>query len=88
MQLALQLLAIGMITVFLILFLVVQTARILIRVVNRYWPGEPSPLLAGTPSGSDPPKNIDPKIVAAISGVVSHLTEGKGTVKNIKRKEK
>ena len=82
-QFALQLLAIGMITVFLILFLVVQSARILISFVNRFMPLTADSVVVEK-RGKDA---IDPKVVAAISGAVSHLTEGRGTVKSIRKKE-
>ena len=83
-QLALQLLAIGMITVFMILFLVVQSARILISFVNRFMPLSAVTVVLERTGGKD---TLDPKVVAAISGAVSHLTEGRGTVKSITRKE-
>ena len=83
MQLALQLLAIGMITVFLILFLVVQSARILIAVVNHYWPVEPAP---ATVSGPEPARgDVDTKVISAITGVVSNITGGKGKIKRIEK---
>ena len=83
MQLALQLLAIGMITVFLILFLVVQSARILIAVVNHYWPAEPAPATVSEPKPVA--GGIDPKVISVISGVVSNITGGKGKIKRIEK---
>ena len=84
MQMALQLLAIGMITVFLILFLVVQSAKILIAIVNRYWPNDQIPAAAELETTGT---NIDPKVVSAITGVVSHITGGEGKIKRIEKEE-
>ena len=71
---ALSLLAIGMITVFTVLFLVVLTGNILIRFVNRLKLSEMTPQQA-----------IAPNKVAAISAAVEAFTQGKGRITKIEK---
>ncbi len=68
---ALSLLAIGMITVFVVLLLVVLTGNFLIRLVNRLVPDH----------GGD----LEPAKVAAITGAVEAFTEGKGRITKIEK---
>jgi len=81
MSIALQLLFVGMLTVFAVLFLVVGLGNVIIRFVNRYLPEEEKIAVAAKTSGDA----IDPKKVAAISSAVSTLTKGKGKVMNIEK---
>ncbi len=81
MSVALQLLFVGMLTVFAVLFLVVGIGNGIIRFVNRFMPEEEKIALAAK-STSD---SIDPKKVAAITSAVSTLTKGKGKVMNIEK---
>ncbi len=67
---ALSLLAIGMITVFIVLLLVVLTGNILIRVVNRLSLSE---------------DHISAAKVAAISGAVEAFTQGRGKITKIEK---
>jgi oxaloacetate decarboxylase gamma subunit len=67
---ALSLMAIGMITVFLVLALVVITGNLLIRLINRV-----TPELDG----------ISPAKVAAITAAVESFTFGKGNITNIEK---
>lgn len=67
---ALSLLAIGMITVFIVLLLVVVTGNILIRVVNRMTSDD---------------IQIAPSKVAAISAAVEAFTNGKGRITRIEK---
>lgn len=76
-QTALSLLGIGMITVFLVLFLVVQTGNILIGVVNRFVPDKPVTVKSA---------QLDQEEVAAITAAVEIFTMGKGRITNIERK--
>lgn len=80
---ALVLLAIGMITVFLILALVVISGNILIKIVNKYAP-EPSKKLVRS---SRPSAGTPPEIIAAITAVVETVTAGHGKVDSIKKIE-
>ncbi|MEQ9404547.1 MAG: hypothetical protein RIM99_13220 [Cyclobacteriaceae bacterium] len=69
---ALSLLAIGMITVFIVLLLVVLTGNLLIRVVNSM-------------SNSSPDGKIDAAGVAAITTAVEIFTEGRGQITRIEK---
>lgn len=66
---ALSLLAIGMITVFVVLFLVVVTGNVLIRVVNKITPTD----------------GLSAAKVAAITGAVEAFTEGRGRITRIEK---
>lgn len=68
---ALSLLAIGMITVFLVLLLVVLTGNVLIRLTNRF---------------SQNDDQISAAKVAAISGAVEAFTQGRGHITRIEKK--
>ncbi len=88
LQEAFIILAVGMITVFAILSLVVFTGQILIRITNKYAPPETAkanisnhrPPLIPTPSNS-----INKKKLVAIIGTVDHLTHGKGRIEKIEK---
>ena len=81
----LMLLAVGMITIFVVLSLVVITGNLLIRFVNQYFPDvpvtSPSPL---QPSGS---AEISPQIVSAIVGAVDIVTQGAGKITSIQQEK-
>ena len=80
--LALQMLGVGMITVFVILSLVVIIGNLIIRFVNKYLPEEVSKKVgraAGQMTG------ISPQKVAAIVSSVKIVTEGKGQVTKIEK---
>ena len=74
LNLGLQLMLVGMISVFLILGIVVIVGKLLISAVNK-WSIEP---LAGGQLS-----HIDRKKIAVISAVVQTVTKGKGTVSSI-----
>jgi oxaloacetate decarboxylase gamma subunit len=67
---ALSLLAIGMITVFVVLALVVLTGNLLIRFVNRISPDQ---------------DGIAPVKIAVITAAVNAFTEGKGKITKIEK---
>jgi len=71
---ALSLLAIGMITVFIVLFLVVVTGKRLIRLVNKL-------------NFSENGDAITPSKIAAITSAVEVYTEGKGKITKIERQQ-
>ena len=78
------LMVVGMITVFIILWIIIGLGNLLIRLVNKYAPEEKlkiavRPVVAGV--GSD----ISDPIVAAIVSAVSITTQGKGKVTSIKK---
>lgn len=73
-----MLLAVGMITIFAILSLVVITGNLLIRIVNKY--AEPAPTKEGK---AHPSQSIPSRHLVAIVSAVETLTEGKGIVTHI-----
>ncbi len=80
---ALMLMAVGMITVFLILALIVSLGNILIRYVNRFFPEKV--LEKVTDDSVDIEMNA--RTVAAITAVVEMVTSGEGQVTEIKKIE-
>ena len=80
---ALQLLAVGMGTVFFILALVVFMGTQLINVVNRWMPAAVLSK-ASTPSPSSS-ATLQPGVLAAIVSAVEIVTEGKGKVDHVER---
>lgn len=77
--LAFKLLGVGMITVFLILFLVVVFGNVIIRLVNKYFPEAEKVLSTNTHEG------ISRKKLAAITAAVNIATRGKGKITNIEK---
>ena len=81
---AFLMLAIGMITVFIILSLVVASGHIIIRIVNRfsnYVPSKSSPARLRTKEKTS--NSLNPAKVAAIVAAVSAVTNGQGRVLKI-----
>lgn len=76
---AVNLMVIGMITVAVILLLVVLTASLLIKLINRYGP---DPVLKKEKVSKIEAK-IDAKKLAVLAAVVEHITGGKGVIKEI-----
>lgn len=74
---ALLLLAVGMITVFSILALIVLLGSWLIKFVNRYFPEEKSSSTSPKGSGNN---TLDPIKLAVIVSTVDIVTKGKGKV--------
>lgn len=91
LQEAFIILAVGMITVFIILALVVFTGQILIRITNQYAPPSlqkeisPPPIPIKNENKSSVSSGVDTRKLAAIIGVVEHLTNGKGRIENIEK---
>ena len=79
---ALQLMGIGMITVFLILSLVVLIGNLIIRFVNKYLPEEVSKKVQQVASQAT---DFNHKKVVAIVSAVKTVTEGKGHVTKIEK---
>jgi oxaloacetate decarboxylase gamma subunit len=80
-ELALQLLGIGMLTVFTILLLVIVIGNAIIKFVNRYMPEAPKVIAnrRGTPTGISSGK------MAAIVAAVQIATNGNGKVTSIEK---
>lgn len=79
---ALTLMLIGMITVFLVLFLVYLTGTILIRIVNIWFP-ESQPVAPVSPRTQN--QGITPQQIAAITTAVEIFTEGRAQIINIEK---
>lgn len=78
---AFMLLAVGMITVFTILALIVIFGNVLISFVNKFIPElKMSPVVSRAAEGA-----IDPRKMAAIVSAVDIVTEGKAKVTAIKK---
>lgn len=82
-DIALQLLGIGMLTVFIILFMVVLLGNLIIRFVNRFVP-ETAQHLSGSESSSG---LVDAKKMAAIVAAVKIVTNGKGNVLKVEKQD-
>lgn len=78
----LELMIVGMTTVFLILLVVIYGGKLLIRVVNRIAPEEVQKArqTVATQSG-----NADPAAMAVLGEVVKQLTGGKGRITSVKK---
>lgn len=80
-EIALQLLGIGMITVFSILFIVVFVGNVIIRFVNRFLPPIKPNLVVSKATNN----KIDSGKMAAIISAVQTVTGGKGKVVNVEK---
>ena len=81
---AFELLAVGMITVFIILALIVFLGNLLTTLVNKYIPeAAVAQRIVATPSTG----SIDPRKMAAIVSAVDIMTEGKAKVTSITKAE-
>ncbi|HHP7242236.1 MAG TPA: hypothetical protein ACFCUD_11210 [Cyclobacteriaceae bacterium] len=77
LQLASQLLIIGMITVFMVLLTVFFTGNLIINVVNKYWPDESKEALIE--------EKMSSKKIAAIFAAVESVTQGQGRITKIEK---
>lgn len=75
-----MLMLIGMISVFIVLLIVVVGGRILISIVNRYFPGQN----IKSKQGGD--HTISSKTMAVLAATVAHVTGGKGVISEITKK--
>lgn len=80
---ALQLMAVGMITVFVILMVVIQLSKGLIWIVNKLVPEES--VIEKNKSTKSATQTIDTQTMSIIQATVTKLTNGKGQIKNITR---
>ncbi len=78
---ALQLMGIGMVTVFIILILVVLLGNAIILIVNRIMPQ----VEVLKPTSGNASSGIGANKVAAIVAAVKQVTNGKGNVVNIEK---
>ncbi|MEA4948327.1 MAG: OadG family transporter subunit [Petrimonas sp.] len=83
---ALSLLLVGLITVFVILYLVVLIGNLVIRFTNRFMATEPIAVRKEIATGKTKPAN--PAKIAAVIAAVEAITGGKGRVEKIDKIEK
>ncbi|MBR9998109.1 MAG: OadG family protein [Cyclobacteriaceae bacterium] len=83
-QTAFMLLAVGMITVFVILLLIVLASKLMISVINRYFPAVIVPDKRIPDLPADKP---DVAMITAIITAVDILTNGRGHVEKIDKIE-
>ncbi len=81
LQLGFQLLLVGMVTVFFILFLVVTIGNAIIRFVNRFLPEQ----ITSKKTKKQASSAIDRKKMAAIVSAVQIVTQGKGKVIRVEK---
>ncbi len=81
--LGLMLMAVGMITVFSILLIVIYLSRFLIAIVNKIAPEEA--IVKKTGATESTPVVIDSNTMAAIKGAVNIVTGGKGKVMKVEK---
>lgn len=77
----LELMIVGMCTVFLILLIVIQGGKLLIRAVNKIAPEEVVPARKAAPSAA----KIDPSVMSILQETVKQLTGGKGHLASAKK---
>ena len=83
LRLGLMLMAVGMITVFAILLIVIYLSKLLIAIVNKVAPEEV--VAKKTAPAASEPTVIDPNTLAAIKGAVNIVTGGKGKVMKVEK---
>ncbi len=76
---ALKLLVVGMGTVFVVLIIIIEGGKLLIKAVNRIAPEEESKPAA------EPSVSVSPAVAKAIERAVQEVTGGEGQVIEIKR---
>ncbi len=82
----LKLMVVGMGTVFTVLVLVVIVAKVLVGVVNKYFPAQVKKVVKRAQTQVSAVKDaIDKKKLAVISASVEILTKGKGTVVKVEK---
>ncbi len=79
----LELLVVGMCTVFVILIIVIWGGKLLIRLVNKIAPEEAVPAKVG--KASPETSAIDTATMAVLAEAVRQLTAGKGHITSAKR---
>lgn len=79
---AVQLMIVGMLTVFSILLIVICLGNVLIKLVNKYAPEE---VVAKKPvaTAANAVQQVDATVKAVIDAAVSQITGGKGRVSKI-----
>lgn len=79
---SLQLMVIGMATVFSVLLLVIFLGNLLIKAINRFAPEEVATKVTNQRDNAA----IDPTVAQAIQLAIAQITNGKGKVEKIEKK--
>lgn len=79
---SLQLLGIGLTTVFSVLLLIIFFGNVLIRLINKYAPEEEAPKSKAVSSTPNP---VDANVAQAINMAISQITKGKSKADKIER---
>ncbi len=85
LDLALQLLLIGMTTVFIILGIVMGIGKLLITLVNKYSPDLPANKPNRRSTATSRKSDIPEEHIAVLATVVDLISQNKGILKNIKK---
>jgi oxaloacetate decarboxylase gamma subunit len=85
MSVALELMVVGMVTVFLILLIVIYFGKLLILVVNKWAPEEATTVKKKTAQPSAASNTIDATTMEVLQAAVKQLTGGKGHVAGVKK---
>lgn len=84
LSVAFELLAVGMITVFIILFLVYLIGYTIILTVNKYFPN----LEPATTKVVKSTTEISQKNIAVLTAVIHKITSGKGRISHVEKLKK
>lgn len=87
LQTAFTLFLVGMLAVFTILALVVLSGRLLITIVNRYFPDRPT-LPSALPNTVHSHPQVDRKKIAAITAAIDQISGGAARIIKIERQQK
>lgn len=80
---SLQLMGIGLVTVFCVLLFIILFGNLLIRLVNKFFPEEVKPTaLASVPANN---AAVDANVAQAINAAIMKLTGGKSKAEKIER---
>lgn len=82
-ELAIQLLIVGMLTVFAVLFIVIFIGNTIIRFVNKYMPETVATITKKSLQQST--NSIDPKKMSAIVSAIQVVTQEKGKVVKVEK---
>lgn len=80
MNIGLTLMAVGMVTVFTVLLIIINLSKVLIKVVNKVAPEEE---VKTKGKAAPKPAAIPQDIMAVIKETVAQVTGGKGSVANV-----
>lgn len=81
----LTLMAVGMVTVFAILLIVINLSKVLILVVNKICPEEVVEKKKSAPAAVKAAAEIDATVMEVIKATVNKLTKGQGTVASVEK---